>query len=301
MSDVVVIGECMVELSLEGTGSAAIGYAGDTFNTAVYLARLGVGVAYGTAIGKDDPFSLGMLARMQEAGVATDLVVQAPGRLPGLYAIQRDDGGERSFFYWRDQAPARDYMDLVDRAALSAALNGAKLVYVSAITLAILGEAGRKALTDDLTAAAGAGAAVALDTNYRPRLWPDAATAREAVEAVARIARYISTSEQDLEGLGIDASAPSGRWAEHGAEIVGRTESREIDVLSEGALRRFEPDAPVAVVDTTGAGDSFNAAYLAARLAGKEVEAAVVAARRLAGVVVQHRGAIIPKSAMPAL
>ena len=44
----VVIGECMGELSLEG-GQAAVGYAGDTFNTAIYLARLGLPVAYATA------------------------------------------------------------------------------------------------------------------------------------------------------------------------------------------------------------------------------------------------------------
>ena len=56
----------------------------------------------------------------------------------------------------------------------------------------------------------------------------------------------------------------------------------------------------VAVVDTTSAGDSFNAGYLAARLQGKSASAAARAGHRLASVVIQHRGAIIPLSAMPA-
>ena len=58
---------------------------------------------------------------------------------------------------------------------------------------------------------------------------------------------------------------------------------------------------PVArVVDTTAAGDSFAAAYLANRLAGAGPAAAARAGHALAGVVVGHPGALIPRSAMPA-
>src|SRR4051812_23965199 len=136
MGGAVVIGECMVEVSLERGGQAVVGYAGDTFNTAVYLSRLGVGTAYGTAVRQGDPFSAGILDLMAQEGIARDLVVEAPGRLPGLYAIERDLHGERRFFYWRDQAPAREYMALADGEALQRALGAAELVYVSAITLA---------------------------------------------------------------------------------------------------------------------------------------------------------------------
>src|SRR4051812_13476183 len=128
MHKALVIGECMVELGLEGAGLAALGYAGDTFNTAVYLSRLGVPTAYATALGRGDPFSGAILELMTAEGLDAALVIEAPGRLPGLYAIQRDARGERSFFYWRDQAPARDYMSLVDPGRLQAAMEEARLV-----------------------------------------------------------------------------------------------------------------------------------------------------------------------------
>ncbi|MDB5419025.1 MAG: kdgK, partial [Phenylobacterium sp.] len=105
MARVVAIGECMVELSLAGEGEARVGYGGDTFNAAVYLRRLGVETSYATAIGRGDPFSTGILRRMAQEGLDASLVALAEGRLPGLYAIERDAAGERRFHYWRSEAP----------------------------------------------------------------------------------------------------------------------------------------------------------------------------------------------------
>jgi 2-dehydro-3-deoxygluconokinase len=174
-------------------------------------------------------------------------------------------------------------------------VQAARLVYLSAITLAVIGEAGREALLPLLKGARDAGADVALDTNYRPRLWPDARTASRAVEAVAPLCAYISAGAEELAAFGAEAEP----WAAAGAEVVLRGEDHAVTVLTHGGRERFAAPEPVAVVDTTGAGDSFNAAYLAARLRGEPAAAAVAAGRALAGVVVQHRGAIIPARAMP--
>jgi 2-dehydro-3-deoxygluconokinase len=302
VAQVVALGECMVELALNGAATALVAYAGDTFNTAVYLRRLGRKVAYGTALGRGDPFSAAILDKMDEEGLSRALVVEAQNRLPGLYAISRDASGERSFYYWRGEAPAREYWDLVDLEQARAALMGAELVYVSAISLAVIGEKGRAILIPLLREAAEQGVAIALDSNYRARLWPDPAIARAAIRAVAQACRYVSLSDEDVAGFdGGDPEALARDWAARGAEVVLRRQDRAVQVLTKDSAESFRPPSPVAVVDTTGAGDAFNAGYLAARLAGRPPREAVAVARRLAGVVVQHPGAIIPVAAMPDL
>jgi 2-dehydro-3-deoxygluconokinase len=300
MAGVVALGECMVELSL-ATGSAArVGYAGDTFNTAVYLRRLGRAVSYATAVGADDPFSRGMLDLMAAERVDVSLVARAPDRVPGLYAIERDPNGERRFFYWRDHSPVRDFFTLTDLPALRQACRAAEMIYLSGITLAVVGEAGRSAIAGLLADAAGV--PVAFDPNCRVQLWPSMEVARAAIEAIVPRCRWISTSEPDLETLYRDpVEVTAARWAALGAEVVVRHEDRRATVLGAGAPIALDAPPSVQAVDTTGAGDSFNAGYLAARLAGSDPAAAVEAGRRLAAIVVQHLGAIIPARAMPDL
>jgi 2-dehydro-3-deoxygluconokinase len=299
MNPAVIVGECMVELSLSGLADAAIGFAGDTFNTAIYLQRLGVQASYATALGRGDPFSDGIVALMAEEGVGRDWLVEIEGRMPGLYAIETDAGGERRFFYWRDASPARDYLRLVDLDLLQRAMNAAPLVYVSAISLAILSEADRGLLTAMLERAAAAGAPVALDTNYRPRLWASPDIAGAAIQALTPVCRYISTSVADLLGVNMDPRDAALAWSSAGAEVVLRHDDSAVEVVSGRKLERLAPPGPVTVIDTTGAGDAFNAGYLSARLQGQGVAGALERGRQLAQAVIGHRGAIIPKTAMP--
>lgn len=297
---VACIGECMVELREEADGRFARGFGGDTLNTAIYLARLGMPVDYVTALG-DDPWSLEMEAAWVAEGVGTDLVLHCGGAMPGLYVIQTDAGGERRFLYWRDSAAARRLFSLPETAAIAAALAQRQLAYYSGISLSLYGAAGRATLVGALAAARAAGTRIAFDTNFRPRGWPDRAEAQAAYAQALESADLVFASIEDLEILyGAD-------WPEM---LTARTRTAELVLKQPDLACRLRladgtevlvPTLPVArVVDTTAAGDSFAAGYIASRLKGATPSEAATAAHRLAGTVVRYPGAIIPRAAMPA-
>ena len=200
MTRVASIGECMIELSPAADGLLSRGFGGDTLNTAVYLARLGVAVDYVTALG-DDPWSEEMLAAWRAEGVGTGLVVRVPGKLPGLYLIDTDADGQRRFYYWRDSAPARLLFDLPQTPEIAAALARYDLVYLSGVTLSLYGEAGRARLLDALDMVRARGGRIAFDTNFRTRGWPDREIAKAAFRAALARADIVLASTEDLELL----------------------------------------------------------------------------------------------------
>lgn len=303
---VLSIGEPLIEFTSRRDAPSTFDRraGGDTLNTAIYLARLmGPGtVGYLSCLG-DDPHSHWLRAQIAAEGVDTAFLLERPGARPGLSFVATDAAGERSFAYWRDQSPFRDMF--VDGADLGA-LDHADTLFLSAVALAVLRPAGREALLDALQRRRAQGARVVLDMNYRPALWPDAATARQVIARAARIASLLLPSFDDMAAC-FGSADPAGAIAVlrgmTDAEIILTTGGGAVLRCAEGSdtIERHELPPPVAAVDTTGAGDSFNAGLLAARLAGLPVDRAISAGARLASVVVTYPGAVIPRDAMPHL
>ena len=288
------LGECMVELVERPDGLLRRFYGGDTLNTAIYLARLGAAVDYVTALG-DDPWSDEMLASWRAEGVGTALVQRLANYLPGLYIVQTNADGERRFLHWRDSSAARLLFDHLDTRALAAF----DVLYLSGITLSIYSDAARSILFQSLAETRSRGGRVVFDTNFRPRSWPDRTVARDLYARMFASADIVLASTEDLRLLyGETGEAELHRHAV-GNELVLKLDTPASRVRHAGAEFLVRA-APVArVVDTTAAGDSFAAAYLAARLDGQSPEKAARAGHDLAGLVVGHAGAIVPAGIVP--
>lgn len=301
---IALIGECMLELHGTALGAIQQSYGGDTFNTAVYLARCG-GIAlqtwYATALG-DDTLSQELLRRWALEGLELGLVRSIPGRLPGMYQIEVDAHGERRFSFWRDFSAARAYFDSPS-TPLEARASEWDALYFSGISLAILPVEGRERLFALAQALRARGACVVFDNNYRPRLWSDADVARENFRrafAVASVALITADDHQALFGLPCLEAAVAAAQGLPTPEIIIKRGVAPTLVRNPGSAAWLAvATEPVhTVVDTTAAGDSFAAGYLSRRLRGESVVEAARFGNRLAARVIQHPGAVIPRDAM---
>jgi len=298
---VVAVGEVLIEMTRGSDGRFAFGCGGDTFNTAVYLARAGIQTAFATALG-DDPYSDRIMALAAAEGVQSDLMLRVPGRLPGIYLVDNDADGKRAFHYWRDAAPARELFELADWGRIAESLLKARLVYFSGITLSLYSNAALGRFLAIVEMARQHGVKVAFDGNFRPRGWKGDLTRTRTVfmEALKRV--DIAMPAYDDEAVLWGDPSPEAtveRLQAFGiGEIVVKNGPNSALVAS-GGKREFVPVPEVVVpVDTLAAGDSFNAAYLAARLAGDGPGAATGAAHRLAADVIRQPGAIVPRTAV---
>ena len=302
MPPLIAVGECMLELAREGE-RWRLGHAGDTFNTVLYLCRLGVPVAYLTALGAD-PFSQEMRASWLREGIDVSLVLTDQARLPGLYAIRNDPDGERHFYYWRERSAARHLFTLPGIDAAVERACRADQLYLSGITLSIFNDPERTRLIEIAAAVRARGGQVIFDPNYRPAGWPRASAARAAIEALAPMVSVALPTYADEAALFGDATPEhtAERWRCWGAhEVIVKLGSQGC-LVAAGEQREFVSVArPVTVIDATGAGDAFNAAYLAARLADRTPIQAARAAHLLAAEVIQHPGAILPVDRVMAL
>lgn len=306
---VAVLGECMVQIKpapgaafAAPTLPATLGFGGDTLNFALYLARLGQAVEYITALG-GGALSAWLLREWRREGIGTTHVQQIQGAAPGLYLITTDAGGERHFTYWREQAPVRQMLN--NPQPVFNALQSYKWLYLSGITLALFAPPVRAQLLEFLARYRAGGGRMAFDSNFRPQLWPAPAEAQAAFNAAyaeCDAALVTAEDERALFGAGLSDREIIARLQGLGArEVALKLGARGCLVAgADGRVHACAARRVARVTDTTAAGDSFNAGYLAARLRGESCTAAGAAGNRLAARVVQHPGAIIPREAMPA-
>jgi len=294
---VACIGEVMIELIAGQSGDAKIGVAGDTYNTAVYLAKCAdteeLDISYVTALGTDS-FSDRIRSEIEAHNISTGYIESRDGMMPGLYAIETDENGERGFAYWRGQSAAKTLFQEPCEVTLHHLLEFDWL-YISGISMAILPQETRVLLIAFLKKFRKAGGKLAFDSNYRPRLWQDIETARVVTMEMWTLTDVALPSLDDETFLfgDEDETAVLNRITEAGVKF--------------GALKRGG-NGPVAIgippcsiqfrsvahiVDTTAAGDSFNAAFLAAHIAGKSVKEALTAGHQIASKVIQAHGAIV--------
>lgn len=292
------IGECMVELSQAERGLLRQSFAGDVFNSLYYAAGLlpkDWQASFFTAVGLD-PVSDAMLDFIQSTGVDCSTIQRIDDRRPGLYMIHLDRG-ERSFSYWRETSAARLLAQDPDR--LAQGISAANVIYFSGITLAILSPGDADQLLVALAAARKKGALICFDPNIRPALWDSPERMRALIARAASGADVVFPSFDDEQGAFGDTNTHEtlDRYSGYGVpHVVLKNGAQDVRVRSADVAQDIPTSQVDAPVDTTGAGDSFNGAFLARYVQDGDLLGAVKAGQDCAARVIQNHGALIQRS-----
>ena len=296
---VVCIGEATIELRRGPDGRFSLSCGGDTFNAAIYLARAGIAVSFATALG-DDPYSEALVSLAAAEGVGCDLILRVPGRLPALSMIDADPAGKPRSFDWHEAAPARELFEFPQWSRVAEGLVAARLIYFSGITLSLYSNVGLGRFLAVVELARQKGVKTAFDCNFRPRCWNgDLSRARTVfIEALKRtdIALPAYDDEAVLWGDPSPESTLERLRAFGIAEAAIKNGPNSVLVATAGEQEFVPVPTTVEAVDSSGVGDAFNAGYLAARLVGQNPVTAATAGHRLAGEVIRHPGAIMPRA-----
>ncbi|WP_394138375.1 sugar kinase [Vibrio chagasii] len=311
MSHIAIIGECMIELNGAPFGTMQQSYGGDTLNAAIYLNRSttsnveqtgnpSIRTSYVTALGSD-AISQQMLKRWQSEGISTDLVVIDEKRSPGLYLIQLDDEGERTFLYWRNNSAARYLVQHPNFDTICQSLNDVDMIFFSGISLAILPQSDQIKLLAVIQKLRSRGVTIAFDSNYRPKLWESESATKECYQLgyqVTDIALVTFDDEQQLWGdqTPQDTIDRLHRLGVKTIIVKLGAEGCLVSETPEKAPSLIETTPVETVIDSTSAGDSFNGGFLSCYLSGGSIEQACRQGNALARLVIQHHGAIIPKT-----
>jgi len=300
-SKLLAVGECMLELSgeMQLGSQAKLNFGGDVLNTALYYARFGGDVSFLTAMGDDD-FSNQILKVWNDENIDTSTVLRLKDRLPGLYGIQTDSNGERSFHYWREQAPIKDLFHHLSQADLKKYIDEYQCLYFSGISISRWDEVQLEIFADWLKEfrEKNQNKAIIFDLNYRPKCWQSIEQTKKYLNMILPFVTIIVTTFDDEEMLFSDESYQQtlDRYTSFGVKtIVIKQGSSPTIVSKNGRTIQIIPAKKIDPLDTTAAGDSFNAAFLASIDKGLDVEKAVEFAQSFAAEIIQHQGAIIDK------
>ena len=302
----IFLGECMIELngdisSLENKSSKMqINFGGDTYNSAIYFSRLAnnkTNTFYSTALGNDS-FSRKMILRFKNEKIKCDYVRTDGENPPGLYSIEINEIGERSFSYWRDQSPSK-YIFLGSKGKkLAREIKNADIFYYTGISAGILDTKQKK----DLIHIGSTAVTCGFDFNYRSQLHNDKKVSQLLFKEISENVDINFVSFDDVKEL-FDIKNPYEVFEilndkknliliRYKDSIIFKNKQQEIKTVK-------VPHGEV--VDTTAAGDAFNGSFLALINNDKNIsiEENILKSHSVTREVIKHKGAIISNKNMP--
>jgi fructokinase len=260
--EVASLGELLIDMVPLPAESGALNFAakpgGAPGNSAVGLAKLGRAVSMLSKVG-DDAFGRLLTRTIAASGASTETIAISTHHRTGVAVVTLDEHGERDFLFYRQDCADANYApdDVPD-----AVIQSARILHVNSLVLSAPVSA--RAQRHAISIAQKAGILISVDPNLRPLLWESPQAMIAAAREVIAIAHILKIGEDELAtitGLADPTAALESLWHE-GLRVVAVTAGARGATILTRSERVTVPGVPVKVVDTTGCGDSFMAAFL---------------------------------------
>ena len=290
------VGECMVEIINDKDNSYFQSYAGDTFNFSVYLSRLKFKVDYLTAVGKDE-FSKKFVKFAENENISSKLIHIDNNKIIGLHIVRSKKNGEKKFFYWRDNSAAKKFFNNLDSKYIISKLKSYQYIYFSGITLSLIEDKHQKLFYRIINTLKRHNIKVIFDINIRKPRWKNSSTLNKTLNDYLPLVDILFATGEDMLQWKNNNSLSKFTKIIHTNKIqhaIYRLNEEKNYVFINNKIYKSNNKRHKTIVNSAGAGDGFNAHYIATFFKTNNVNLALKQGHNVGSKIVKHRSAIIP-------
>ena len=288
------IGEAMIEISNIKNSLYNQSFAGDTLNFCNYLDKKKLNAFFLSAIGKSE-INQSLLNFVKSKNISTKYIKQINQFEIGLYLIKNKDNGEKQFFYWRDESAAKQYFNNIDFLNLYKELKNFDYIYFSGITLSIIHISKLNNFIKLLKLLKSKKIKIVFDFNIRPSRW-NKKNLNIFLDSVLKFVDICFLSGEDMNYWKNKNNIKSYEQIVRKYKLkhsIFRKNAKFTYVFLNKTRYVFKNKLLKRVVDTSGAGDGFNAAYLSNFIVNNDPVLALKAGSSLGSKIVMKKGAIV--------
>lgn len=288
------IGECMIELTNIDNKKYSLSVAGDTLNFCFYLNKELFKVFYFTAIGNSD-ISKEALIFFQKNNINTQLVHKDLSNEIGLYIIKNKKSGEKKFYYWRDNSAAKYYLNNLKLKKIYKKIYNFDFLYLTGITLSLIEKKNLNNLIDFINFCKSKNCKIIFDLNLRIKRWNKKDLLSFFKKILLKVDILFASGEDIKLWKGNDniitfLNIIKKNKISHG--IYRKNAKYNYSFLNKNKYV-VQNKILNKVVDTSGAGDGYNAAYLNNFIQTNDPKKALKAASKIGAKIIMKKGAIV--------
>ena len=287
------IGECMIEMTNVEKELYNYSVAGDTLNFTSYLDQSIFNKFYLTAIGTSD-INKGVISFFKKKKINTNLVKKISSKEIGLYLIKNTKRGEKKFYYWRDDSAANFFFNHINKSLF---INKYTFdyIYLTGITLSILDFKNIDKFITNLSVLRKKNSKIIFDFNIRIKRWSKK-NLNLYLNKILPNVDILFCSGEDLVCWKKNNNIKTFQYILKKFNIYHAIyrKNEEYNYSFYKNKKYMIKNKPIKkVVDTSGAGDGYNAAYLSSFIISNNPQVALNEASKIGAKIVMKKGAIV--------